>query len=454
MTRRILVSLSLALVLLVSSAQAQQQQVPLDRDSTVYAIDAELREELGLFLEVEGFQEAVLFQVADEAYELVIQSRVDQRTLREERTLTSQEVADLRERVTRRLAETGTRVNLNQEGRYGLLASTTYLSLLEGGLLSAAFGLDGGGAGAMTLMGGAAGFFVPLLATRNTPVTEAEADMTFYGGIQGFVHGLQFYSLASGDDGEGNGRLAAGLSAALGAGESVLAYSIARRNNWSGGHAEMTSSTGLSGNLVGLGLAQGLAASEVSPRLASGLSLAGSVAGALIGHRMGRSDTYTQGDARIYLLSGLQAANVVGSVLVAAEVDGEQGPALAITAAGVAGLAGGGLLVRDRDFTKSQGNIVALGTVAGSLFGGGVAAAAEAEGAGVALLQAVGSLTGSILTYSIFAGEAEQRARRSSAGLTLDLNVAPSMASGSGPRGELVRLADRIVPQVTLRARF
>lgn len=444
--------IGLALLFLVSPAQAQQQQVPLDRDSTVYAVDADLRDKLGLFSEIEGFQEAVLFQVADNEYELIIEYRADQRILREERTLSSQEVADLRQRVSRRLAETGTRVNLNQEGRYGLLASTTYLSLVEGGLLSAAFGLDGGGAGALTLMGGAAGFFVPLLATRTTPVTEAEADMTFYGGVQGFVHGAQLYGLVAGDD--DNDRWAAGLAAALGATESVLAYSTARRNNWSGGHAEMTSFTGLSGNLIGLGLAQGLTSNEVSTQFASGMSLAGSVAGALIGHRMGRSDTYTQGDARIYLLSGLQTANVVGSVLAAANVDGEQAPALAVTAAGVAGLAGGRLLVRDRDFTKSQGNIVVLGSFAGSLFGGGLAAAADAGGSGVAVLQAVGSLTGSMITYSVFAGEAERRAQRSSAGLNLDLDVTPSMASVPGPNGGSVRLSDRLVPKVTLRARF
>ena len=447
----------LAVVALLAPAAdlyAQEQQVPLDQDSTLYVVDADLRQDLNLFPDVRGFQEAVLYRIGDDEYELVIQYRADTRTLRERRTLTDAEVQTLRTRITQQLADTGTVVNLNQEGRYGLLASTTLLSLSEGALLGAALGLEGDGVGTMTLLGGATGFFAPLLLTRNASVTEAEADMTFYGGIQGYAHAAQLYALIEGDDDTFDEQGTAALAAVLGAGESALGYTLARRNNWSGGHAEMTSFTGLAGNLIGLGLAQGLTEDEASVRGAAALSFAGSIAGGVIGHRMGRSDDYTQGDARIYLLSGVQTANLVGSVLAAAGVEGEQGPALTVTGAGVAGLAGGRLLVRDRDFTKSEGNIVALGNFAGSLLGGGLAAASDAEGSTVAVLQALGSLAGSAITYGVFAKDAKRRAQSGTASVNLDLNVTPSMATVPGPNGRRVRLSDSIVPKVTLTARF
>ena len=279
----------LAVVVLLAPATdlyAQEQQVPLDQDSTLYVVDADLRQDLTLFPDVRGFQEAVLYRIGDDEYELVIQYRPDTRTLRERRTLTDAEVQTLRTRITRQLADTGTVVNLNQEGRYGLLASTTLLSLSEGALLGAALGLEGDGVGTMTLLGGATGFFAPLLLTRNASVTEAEADMTFYGGIQGYAHAAQLYALVNGDDDDTfDDQGTAALAAVLGAGESALGYTLARRNNWSGGHAEMTSFTGLAGNLIGLGLAQGLTEDEVGVRGAAALSFAGSIAGGVIGHR-------------------------------------------------------------------------------------------------------------------------------------------------------------------------
>jgi len=435
-------------------AHAQEQQVPIDQDSTLYRIDADLRDNLGLFPDVAGFQEATLYRLGDGTFELVIEYREGSRTLRERRALTGADVATLRERVTRRMREVGATPDLNQEGRYGLLASTTYLSAIEGALLSVALGVEDEAAASMTLLGGATGFFAPLLLTRKANVTEGEADMTFYGGAQGAVHGAQLYLLISDDDDVDDEQAAAGITAAFLAGESILAYSLARRNGWSGGHAEMMSFTGLSGNLIGLGLAQGLAGEDGSTRVLAGLSFAGSIAGGIIGHRLGRTGRYTQGDARVYLLSGAQTANAVGSVLAASNVDGSSGPALAVTLAGTGGLALGHLLVRNRDFTKSQGNIVVLGSFAGSLFGGGLAVASDASSDAAVLLQAVGSLAGTALTYGVFAGDAKRQARRNQSSVDLDVRVTPTTESLTGPDGRRIRLSDTIVPKVTLTARF
>ncbi|PEN15203.1 hypothetical protein CRI94_02675 [Longibacter salinarum] len=441
-------------VVTVPNAAGQEAQVPVDQNGTVYTIDAELRHELGLFPDITGFQSAALYELSDGQFELVIHYRTGQSTVRERRTLSTSDVQSLRAKVTSGLQRIKARPRLDQDGRYGLLASTTLIGLAEGGLVSAALGLDGEAAGSVTLIGGATGFFVPLVLTQNANATEAEADMTFYGGLQGAAHGLQLYLLASGDEDVDDERLATGVTALSIAGESLLGYTIARRNDWSGGHAEMTSFTGLSGNLIGYGLARGFVGDGGSVRLLSGLSIAGSLTGAVIGHQLGRSDRYTEGDARIYLQTGLLAANLSGSTLAAADVDGEYGPSLAVTLAGTGGLVLGRYLVRNRDFTSAQGNLVVLGGVAGSLFGGGIAVATEATEDTAVMLQALGSLAGSAFTYGVFAGDAARQARQRGSTVGLNLRITPTIPSLPGPNGRRIRLSDSVQPKVSLTARF
>lgn len=133
----VLVSL-LFVVGIPSRTHAQEVQVPLDADSTLYAVDAELEDRLNLFPNVRGFQKAVVYRQSEDTYELVVQYRKENQTVRDRRTLTASEVEDLRRRVTRRLQATGTKVDVNQEGRADLLTTTTLLGIAEGGLLAGA----------------------------------------------------------------------------------------------------------------------------------------------------------------------------------------------------------------------------------------------------------------------------------------------------------------------------
>jgi len=425
--------------------------VPLDQDSTLYTVDADLRQELGLFPEVTGFRSASLFRTSEGGFELVIQYREGGQTLRRRRSLSADEVERLRRRVSRRSAARAAPPLLNQEGRYGLLAATTPLGITEGALLAAALGAEEQSAAALPLMGGAAGFFVPLLATQDRSVTEAEADMTFYGGVQGYVHAVQLVGLFGSDEGEGT----AGLAAVLGASESVIGYAIARGNRWSGGHAEMVSFTGLAGNLIGLGLAGGSSGTDPSARLLAGSSLAGSLVGGYVGHRLGRTDRYTQGDARVYLQTGTLTTNLVVSVLAAGEAPDSRGTALTTSGAAIGGLVLGRALVQNRDFSKSQSNLILLGTSAGALLGGGTAAWTDGEGGTVAVLQALGATAGFGVTYSLFDGSARRAAQSTSARVDWGIDVTPKMSRpGPLPGSEQNRRFSILRPEITLRASF
>ena len=432
-------------------AVAQDVQVPLDRDSTLYVLDADLRQELGLFLEVSGFQEARLYRADETGYELVILYKEKGRVLRERRALSSEEVEDLRAQITKGFATTKRLPSGAQEGRYGLVAATTFHGLIEGGLLAGALDMEGSGAASVTLLGGAVGFFGPLLATQNTPVSEAGADMVFYGGLQGYAHAVQVMGIVAGEDLPGRGT--AGLAALGGALEGAISYRIARRNNWSAGHAEMVTATGIGGNLVGVGIGGAIVGEEPdidgSSRVIAGASLLGSIGGAYLGHRMGRTNRYTEGDARVYAQAALQGANLMGSFLSTQDDVSIRGVSLLLSGSGVGGAVLGRYLVRDRDFTGTQGSLVALGSVAGSLLGLAVTAGGE-SGEAAAVVQALGSAAGFGITYAVLEGDARRQAARGTSSLNLDLNVGPAMARTVGPAG----MEREVVPRVTLTASF
>lgn len=437
-----------------SPAMAQEERVPLTADGSLFVISAEMEDELALFPGVDGFRQAELYKVSATEYELVIEYSADGRTLRERRTLSEQEVSELRSRVTSAISTANLRMSRDDEGRYGLLAATTVLSLAEGALIGDAIGLEGDGVGTMTLIGGATGFFVPLILSRARGATEAEADMVFYGGTQGLIHGAQLYYLFGGEDAE-SGRGLAGLMALGGLSESIAGYVIAREKNWTGGHAEMTSFTGYAGNAIGLGTAVAISGGDPGGRLSSGLSLTGSVLGGYLGHRLGRTNQYTQGDARIYFLSGLTFANLTGSIYAASttSIENESVAAGLITASGVAGLLVGRSLVRQKRFSKTEGNITVLGGIAGSLFGAGIGATSDASGDATALLQATGALAGAAITYGLFSNDARRRAIRMS-GVDLNVSVMPAVGTPNIPGRQHMESSNRIRPQVNIRVAF
>ena len=439
------------------SASAQDVQVPVDTDSTVYTIDSDLRSALGLFPDISGFQGAELYRLEEGGYELVVRYRVNDRILRDRRSKTGAEVQQLRNDVSSRLAERREKRPLTQEGRYGLLAATTVHGLVEGGLIAGAGGLEGGNVATTVLSGGALGFFLPLLATQSTSVTEGEADMTFYGGLQGYAHGVQLATLATG--GDSDGRAAAGVAAAFGAIEGTAGYLIARRRNWTGGHAEMVSYTGISGNLIGFGLGATLIREPddldgpAERRALAATSMLGSLGGIYLGHRMGRTDRYTEGDARIYFQSMTQGANLTASFLSIGGLPPAR-PTIGL-ASGSALACGvfGRWLVQDRDFTGIEGGLVSLGSIAGSLLGLAVTVQAETESTS-AVAQSLGSAAGFGLTYGLLREGARRRASAATSGLDLDVNVGPTMARTPGLKPLEGAALDQLRPRLTISARF
>lgn len=445
---------------MTSPVHAQEVQVPLSPDSTVYTIDAELRQKLGLFPEVKGFQQASLYRLSADAYELVIEYREQGQTLRERRPLTPAEVDRLRQRVAQQLQATGTRVGIEQPGRTELLTWTTLLGLAEGGLIVGAIDPeDDSVIAGLPLLTGAVGFFAPLFATQNRPVTEASGTLTGYGGAQGYAHAVELAGLLDGDNADG--QVVAGLAAVAGAAEATAGYALGAHQGWSPGMAEMIAYNGVYGNFFGLGMGftivggdDDLEDRDAEARFVAGISLLGSLAGMYVGHRMGQTGTYTRGDARLYGLAGLEAAQLAGSILIVSDSDNTRTNAGLLTGFSLAGLGIGTALVKSRDFSTYESNIIVLGNYAGALLGAGIANLGNSSFETATAMQAIGSLIGFGITYSVFAGEAQRRASMSTAGIDLDVEVTPHVASASGADGRPLQRPGHIVPEVTLRCTF
>lgn len=425
-------------------------QVSLDAEGEVEVIDADLRERLGMFAKVEGFREARLFEGSGGAYELVIRYEEAGRLLRERRALSGEEVRALRERVSRRLARSrarpGDRAQL-EGGRYRFLTATTLLGAAEVPLFVTAAGAAEDDEGetllAATLLGATGGFFVPLLLTREASVTEAEATLTGYGGLQGLGHGLALSTLATGDDLSERGTAAA--AALLGAAEATAGFLFARRRGMRGGTAETMAISGLYGAGLGLGLStlvvgDGSNSAEAAERRVYALGgLAGSALGAYGGYRLGRAADYTQGDARIFGTAGLVGAQLANTVLLAADGTFDEEARVTagtIMAGALGGLALGHRLVRRRDFTEGQGNIISLGAYAGSLAGGGASIIVDASAETASVLGALGALGGFLGTYLAYEGEAQPGPSR------LDWNVGVRPGGRGGPLGRLTPALD------------
>jgi hypothetical protein len=172
------------------------------------------------------------------------------------------------------------------------------------------------------------------------------------------------------------------------------------------------------------------------------------------GHQLAHAERYTEGDARTYLNAGLLGAQVGGSILSLTESPSESPRFVAgtLTASALGGLAAGTVLLRDRDFSKSEGNLIALGTYAGGLMGSALAAVGESEEDGAFVLSTLGSVLGFGISVGIFAEDAERRA--TTAASALDLRITPSLQAPRTPAAGPSSWTRSVRPGLTLRASF
>ena len=404
-----------ALALPGGVAGAQEVQVAIDEAGRIDVITADLARRLGLFAEVAGLREVLLFQLPDSTFVLELTAAASQgRMRRERRALSAAEAAEFRRDVTARIAERAQTAGLDQSGRTKLLAGSTLLGLGYYGWATAnAFDpQDDRAAVAVYMLTAAGTFFVPLLASKNRAIPDAVATMTLWGASRGAVHG----ALASELIGSPSTKTRFRWSVAVGAAEGIIGGVAAQALGMTSGRADVTGVGGDIGLGVGWGVADLLKLDEradsvtlltpggpytygVQDRtLQATVTLGASALGLAGGYLLGGTEEWTRGDAAIFrnvtaigALTGVAVGDLIQKPRVITDVIPgggtysyvDDGFSRTHTAAGLAGTAAGLILgralVAHRNFTTSQGTLLTLSPLAGGLLGLGIAYLATPE---------------------------------------------------------------------------
>lgn len=446
--RRVLFLLVLLVLTVPAALAAQEVQVPLDVDGRLDEIDRGLASRLGLLLdEYPDLEVARLYRMDEERYILEVTYERDGRVARQRVALTAAEVRDLRARVSAALAELAPEVTLDQDGRFLLLGTTTYLGLsFYGWAVPAVLDIDSGrGILASYMFTAGASFIVPYLYTRTRPVTYGMANAGFWGATRGIAHGLYLGEIIHGNDtgdefGNDSGeRLRLGLGLAASLGEGLAGYHWAKSANLTAGQAHTIGNYGDYGNAAAA--ATMLILQPDAEEVVMAALLAGSGLGLGWGAHRYPSLPYSWGDAEVQragvflgALNGAMAwdwifgdnasddqARIMGAMLLG-------GSAATMTLVNRA-LVG-------KEFSAGQSILIDLGTIAGGLVGLGAAALAEGAGGDGTLfltLMTAGADIGFLLTFNSLADDAARRGERRRGGqghldgLELDFNPAALM---------------------------
>lgn len=442
----------LALALLACKlAHAQEMLVPLDNSGKLMTISQELEQELFLFPEYADFREARLYSLADTSFVLEISYGVQDQVARDRKPMTPEEVAELRQRISTYIELRNPRSLLDQSGRARFLGGMLWLSTgYYGWAMPVIIEAEEGSAAAMYMFTSATGYFIPYLSTLNSEVTEAEATLSLYGGWRGILHGI---ALAYVFDEMPDDQSAFGMGMAVSIVEAIAGFQAASGTKLSDGSASLIALGGDIGMAWGFGTGVLLdkwhdeAVSE-----AWGAVLVGSGAGITTGALLTKHLRYSRGDVMVLRTASMLGALLpIGALSSGKDADDEVIAASAMIGS-VAGAVLGHQLVRSQHYTTEQGRIISLGTIAGGLFGFGIVAGHGTLDNGTYWLAGtIGATCGFLVTSLTTLDQNKPRQRMSSDNLEFSINP---IGLADAARSDWKDTRRATVPMVTARLRF
>lgn len=410
----------------------RETQLPLDTLNSVWEVDTDLRRQLGLFPEVEGFQVARLFVTQTGGYVLEISLQRDGRLVRERRVLSPTELADLRGRIAVAMADRGMTRPAVRDGRAGLVLGQTALALgFYGWALPAVLDIDSTrGAVATYLLTAGTGFYLPYRITRSIPVTEAHRDAVFWGGTRGILYGaLLGDALTLGDDDEAtfedhdeDERVIVGLGMAMSVAGSMLGYQAVDAADADRGNVALWSTIGDLSLAYGFGLSTAAGLYDGEMHCEGDFCVEDDVESTAVGHLgtlavgagglwfaewLADRESYTLGDARAlrsFAVLGAQAALPLAWAAFEDSGDGHRPFAASLVAGSAATLWWGNRALRRTSLTGGEGLLVQAGHLAGGLIATGLTyLVVDDDGGDQELVymstSAAGSILGSLLTF-------------------------------------------------------
>lgn len=438
------------LVLFCAVAQAQvvtETPAPFDSAGRIMTITPPLAARIALSPDVwpvtGDYEEARLYSASTGGYVLVVHRRDG---TMERHGVTTEAREALRTSVSRGMAVAGRPVTeerpelISEPARGAFVRNQTLIAALIYGPAAASLPDEGRDRTAAYLLVTGGTFFALMAASRNIAVTRAQNHLATDGAYRGtaIARGLAYIFDADEDDSD------AWAASALIGGivGSIAGFQLGRGYTDSEARAATLGSTTLGGTTAGILATFGAFDSD---RSASRAAVGGVIAAGLLGHPLGvqypRRASYrvTAGDVLALLPAGLVGGAMAATPVLDSDDDVVSGLVTAGYLTGV--LIGDRLLVRQYDFTESEGRLVQLGTLAGGLMGLGVSALSDAEDNATLAFVAAGAFGGLALTVGIAnpqpatarTGMGPDPRRRRDARLELQpMSIAPALAGVPG----------------------
>ena len=372
-----LIIILLVLIIWPSSMTAQEIQVPVC--DKIQQITPQMAAGLDFFAAYPGFQQATVYKTPDSTLMMDILYKIDGSTLRERKPVTNDEInlicAQLSSNVTE---EINNEVDVDRDGRRKIIASTMAYSLAYyAWAIPLSFNAESGKAyTASYLLIGSAGYFVPMLATQKGSYTNGMSKGYTYGCFLGIGHGLSLGALLSGGY---DHNFVLGASAVVSVGEGIAGLNYARKHNLNRAHMRTMGSMGTWGLAYGFGI-PAIWESEEDLEYA-GSSLAVSALGIVLGDHYAKKFKPADGDVTV--INGMGVLGGAVATTLVYTFAGEDGSPAAyvggIILGSLTGLSMGFAKTSKVNYTRTDGNLIILGEVAGGLIGGGLAAIVEAE---------------------------------------------------------------------------
>lgn len=420
--RVFVVTVLLALVAaLPSGSQLIEQPVSFDAEGRILTMTPPLAVRLGLappVWPVTGpYTESRLYDRGDETFVLVV---ARDGGVVERYPLGAAERDELIRAVTEGMATTGGMTTMERPDLISMPAKGQFVrnQTVGAGIVYgpcvAAFADEGAAQGALYWATVGTTFFVTAKISKGRDISKAQNHMATDGIWRGALIGNAMLYIADPDNDDGKSVAAATLAGSL-AGTALGYHAGAPLTDGEARAATFgsTLTTLVAGGLLGTaGAFQG-----DEPRAEVGALVAASLAGYPVGLGYARRAPYgvTAGDVDVLATGSILGAIGASSFIADADVEAE--PACAVVTAGL--LAGAWLsdhaFVRRYDFTESEGRLMSLGALAGSLVAMAIPTAAESDDARVYLgLGTAGGVAGMLLTRHLLEPKGDSQLRKPS----------------------------------------
>ncbi len=435
---------------------AEEEQVAFDEAGTVLVLDANLRTRYGLFPDIVGFRQALLFKKGD-AYELALTADEGDRRV----PLSAEQVAAIRGKIAKidaaaKPAEPPILVPVDEtklaapsplpkkrplyDESAGFAPFLTYTTLYAG-LYGLSFPFVFGGSDAhwalypgIGFLSAGTAFGLGYYLGRDAEMTRGMALGAGEGGWRGAIDGMLLWWLVAGsirvveyEDGSKKKKTDIGINDVetyfrLFFASSVLVsmaeYGLGMwYGKWSGATGGQMRMLGLGSNFGYLTMLELLSTSlnedfisdnRGIERLIPACMLAGGVGGLFLGHALNGLDRYTEGDASLFYTGLALGTYLPVSILVTARAEEWR----LYTGLMIPGTIGGAVasyfLLKGLDFSDLDAFLFDLGVLAGGLTTTGIGyiaiAAAKVDNGGswLASLSSIGLFSGYAVMYVLF----------------------------------------------------